>query len=273
MPIFVTLDDLDLSSIGIVLTEIGKFGAPKRAVSVSKIAGQSGGLLAATLTTEPRPLPLTFEYRGTSLADRLSKEDLLKDRLSAGLVTLSVRDSSNPIRQVRGIYDDPPTPERFPHPVDGTGFRLTANLLCPDPAWTAAAWSCRAITAVNTPVEIPLGTWSSPWILRVMGATTSPVTFTVKRLGGQTIGSMTFATGGGTSLALTTAEYLDLDSVRKTAEKVSGGVRTNISGPATFTAGDWPTLDPLDGYPAWLAGVTVELNTGTAELLYEKRYR
>lgn len=273
MAITTTLDDLDLTSVGFIVTDIGKFSSPKRGLSVSKIAGRSGGLLSTVVTTEPHKLPITIEYRGTSLADRLSKEDLIKDRLSAGLVSVSIRDSSNPARVIRGVSEEPPTPERFSHPIDGTGFRLTATLLCPDPAWLAPAWSCRAITAVNTPVHLPLGTWPSPWICRVMGPTTSPVILTVKRLGGQTLGSLTFATGGGTSLALTAAEYLDIDSTRQTAEKVSGGTRTNITGPSNFTAGDWVELDPLDGYPAFGAGVTVELNSGTGELLYEKRYR
>lgn len=263
------LNDFDLSTQGIITLDMPDWNrAPERVVEQFPLHKTSGVLLGGTASGRPRELACSWYYRATSLSDRLSKENLLKELAGAGLVKIAINDGVNPTKVTYGVQMKPVTVAIQGHFNTGLVFRADCSFLCPDAIWTAPAWSSVNLTATNAAFAIPLGTYTSPWIIRA-SSTSNPFTITLRRIGAQAIGSMTFA------VATSSAEYVDLDSVRRIMEKVSAGVRTSIAGAATWTAGDWFTLDPMDGGNALLGGgsPTLEISSGVMEVLYLKRYR
>lgn len=263
------LNDFDLSTLGIVTLDVPEWNrAPARTIEEFALPKQSGVLLGSTATGQAGELAPTFYYRASSLSDRLSKENILKELIGAGLVKIGVNDGVTATRITYGIQKKPPVVAVQGHFVTGLIYKMSCAFLCPDAAWTSPAWSGINVAAINTPVAIPLGTHTSPWIIRAT-STSNPFTITLRRLGGQVIQTITLA------VATTSAEYVDIDGVRRTMEKVSGGTRTTVAGASTWTAGDWLVLDPMDGGLYSLTGgsPTLEISSGSMEVLYLKRWR
>lgn len=269
MAMSVLIDDYDIqTNLGVVVTDAPNWrSSPTTNVSMYDMPGRSGSLMGTSVVSKPRDLSFTVFYRASSVSDRRTKEDSLKRTLGGSLKKITFNDGVNAARIVWGAMFSAPEVRMIGHYGLATVFSMTCTFTCPNGFWSDEYWSSVALPAAATAYQVPLGTYTSPWILNIMGAATGPFTVTVKRTGGQTLYSMTF------SGSLTSSEWLSIDSVNRKIEKVSGGVRTSWAGSSNWTAGEWPVLDPIDGNYALGAGPTVETSAGTGELLYLKRYR
>jgi phage-related protein len=265
----VLIDDYDLTtSLGVVINDMPEWNSsPIGSLDSYDLPNRSGVIYGSTVVTKPRELKMQMFYRSTSLSDRKSKENLIKSVIGGGLKKIAVSDGSNQTVHTWGVLSAPPVVTMMGHFITGTVFSMTCSFTCPNGFWQEMNWSSLSIAAASTSYQVSLGTYPGPWILNVMGAATGPFTVTVKRSGGQTVSYMTF------SGSLTSSEWLSVDSVNRKIEKVSGGSRTSWSGSSNWTAGEWLAIDPVDGNYALSSGPTIEVSSGTAELLYLKRYR
>ena len=96
-----------------------------------------------------------------------------------------------------------------------------------------------------------------------MGAATAP-TLTIRASDGRTLHAITLA-------SLNAGEWYDLDSGRGVIEKVVAGVRSNAA--SSVASGTFPIRLTLGSWnyraSAW---PTAEVSSGSAEVLYTKRY-
>ena len=128
------------------------------------------------------------------------------------------------------------------HPVTPIVSKWTATIQCPDPTWRDSVGQVIAFNATASPV--PLGTAPCGGIVRIAAPKWSAdvVNPVLKYYSAASVlvQSMTFTT-------TLTAEthYLEIDLDRATATKYASGTASNAI--SLLTAGDFFTLDPMDG--------------------------
>jgi hypothetical protein len=110
---------------------------------------------------------------------------------------------------------------------------------------------------------IPLGTAVSAPTIRIMGAATNPV-LTYRNAGGTVKQTMGF------TVTLASTDYLEINGELFSITKYASGVASN--GMALWTSGDFPALDPQDGYPSIDSYPTLEVSAGTGEVLYRRTW-
>jgi hypothetical protein len=209
-----------------------------------------------------RRVAISGSVIGSNWQTGRAAQDALTDLLGTGLVTFEeVTDAGH--RIIEGPLDGQPSVTDFPRAYRHRVARFSFGLKARDGVWSAAAGTAVAVPSTNTRYALPQGTAPTSLIIRVMGAATTP-TLTVRASDGRTLHAITLATLSG-------GEWYDLDSGRGVVEKVVAGVRSN--GASSVTSGTFPVRMTLGSWnyreSAW---PTVEVSSGSAEVLYTKRY-
>jgi hypothetical protein len=249
MPYSVYLNETALDTLGIYVERVTTWrDAPAREYPTVAIPGRQGVVFAADPTTAPRTLRISamIHPAALTLAARRTAEDQLKALAYRALIKVIEDDGVNAPRQIDGVCTSCTiTPRR--HPVQSLVSDAELSILCPDPTWSDVVGQVIGFTSTAT--AVPLGTAVSGGIVRIAAPPWSadvdiPVLHYVNA-GGVTIQSMTF--GGVTSATDLQAglDYLEVDLDRATVTRYDSGVASN--GIALLTAGDFFSLDPMDG--------------------------
>jgi hypothetical protein len=253
--------EADLGLTECWLTEISNWGAATNYERGSvAIPGEYHSWASPIATATRQPLRLSFIVKATTVAGLDAQLATILDHFT-GLLEIKTADAADK------VLDAYVTAETSSQVSDGSPFmipwrRVSLDLAAIEPKRDAYAQSV-AVNASSGRESIPLGTLPSVGRLLVLGSATTPVV-SYRDAGGTLIGSMTFATLGSTV-------YLDIDLKLKTITKYTAGVASN--GLADWTAGDFFTLDPGRGSYAMGGWPTLDITSGTAMLIYERRWR
>lgn len=247
----VYLNETNLSDLNVYVERVTTWrDAPSREYPTVAIPGRQGVVFAADPTTGARSLRISamIHPAALTLAARRTAEDNLKALAMRALIKVVEDDESNAPRQIDGVCTSCTiTPRR--HPVVSLVSDAELTILCPDPTWQDVVGQVIGFTSTATPV--PLGTAPSGGIVRIAAPSWSadvdiPVLHYLNAAG-VTIQSMTF--GGVTTANDLQAglDYLEIDLDRATVTRYDSGVASN--GISLLTAGDFFSLDPMDGDP------------------------
>jgi hypothetical protein len=146
-----------------------------------------------------------------------------------------------------------------------TDASLSLSLRCADPMVYD-----RYATVVGfgaTPVPVPMGTGWSSGVLRVNGCSSPAIR--VRRGNGLIVQELNLGHSVSAPLVLGANDMIEVDSPGRTVNKTVAGVTTN--GLEHIYSGDYPlVISPLDGDAE--NPPTIEITSGTAELIYRKTY-
>jgi hypothetical protein len=243
----VYVTETPLSDIGAYVTgfEDSWLSAPAREYPTIAIPGRQGVVFAADPTTAARTLRIVGSISPAvrTVAARQAAEDQLKALTYRAQVKVIVDDDVTSPRQIDAVCTSCAITPRG-HPVDAVVSGFALSFLCPDPTWSDVVGQMIGFSTVATPV--PLGTAPSGGIIRVAApswsANVTGLVVSYLNAAGVTIGSMTFTT----TLTAGT-DYIEIDLDRATITDYNSG--TASSGAALLTAGDFFSLDPIDGDP------------------------
>jgi hypothetical protein len=259
-----SINGVPIENYGLYPTPDGSKGwldIPVRTFKTSPLVMRDGlRPLSPASMSGARAIGLSLRLVASSFQNRRDTLNSLFRALNGKLEIVSVED---PTKVCYGLLVSAPTV--FPYAA-GAGLATLASrsdvaLLCYDPLWYDITPQPTAIGAVNTPVALTMGNASARMrrlLIRISGVVTSPVTLTLKNAAGDALSTMTIA------VALTSAEYLDIDCDAFTITKYSGGVATDQLAALTTTQ-DFFAIDPYD-LP------TLQLDKGTAMAYYYRAY-
>lgn len=228
------------------------------------VYGRDGGVGLPPTVGDGRALQLSMTTRATTPDARRERERGLSALLRAGRVRLWVDDGiTGPVQiegRLRALAILPFGPSLSP-----LASRATIALVCDDePYWRDVEPTTRALAVAATRYNLPLGTAPSSPVIRIMGSATNP-TVTYRDAGGAAVRTLGF------TVSLASTDYLDIDMRRGRIQKVASGVVTN--GIALLTSGQFPwALDPQDGERETAAWPTLEVSTGTGEVLFWRQW-
>jgi len=249
MPYAVYLNETNLADIGVYVEQVTTWrDAPSRSYPTVEIPGRQGVVIAADPTTAPRSLRIRAMVHpaALTLAARMTAEDSLKALAYRALVKVIEDDGTNAPRQIDGVCVSCTIQPRR-HPVSSLVSDADLTILCPDPTWQDVVGQVIGFNATAT--QVPLGTAPSGGIVRIAAPSWSadidtPVLHYLNA-GGVTIQSMTFGGVTGADDLQAGLDYLEVDLDRATVTRYDSGVASN--GIALLTAGDFFSLDPMDG--------------------------
>lgn len=226
------------------------------------VRGRDGGMSLPTTVTDGRIVRISGTMRHDSASDRRGAERELADMVRSARVRIVVDDGLSGAMQIEGRLHSLVTVPFGPS-LTPLASRITMEFRCHDePYWRDVEPMTRAIAAAATRYTIPLGTAPSSAIVRVMGSATTPVV-TYRDAGGAVVFTMSI------TLTLASTEYVDLDMRRGKITKFASGAPTGIHiGTGTFPF----ALDPQDGDYATSAWPTIEISTGSAEVVWWRRW-
>lgn len=246
----VYLNETSLADIGCYVTGFqgSASAAPTREYPTVAIPGRQGVVFAADPTTGTRTLQIegaVVPSAGT-IAARRTAEDQLKAAAMRGLIAVSVDDDVNAPRKIDAVCTACEITPRG-HPVSATVSGFVLRFVCPDPTWQDVVGQVIGFTSTAT--GVPLGTAPSGGIVRIAAPSWSadvdvPVLHYLNAAG-VTIGSLTFGGVTGVNDLQAGLDYLEIDLDRATVTRYDSGVASN--GISLLTAGDFFTLDPMDG--------------------------
>jgi hypothetical protein len=223
---------------------------------MASFPGGYNSFLVPEATVQRAPIRLSFVVRADTMAALDTQVNTLLGHFT-GLLEIRTSDAEDKIIEGVVTGESSSAVSSGDYPFLLSWRRITLDIAVPNPKrdqyLTSQAFG-------TSPVEIDLGTLPSVGIIRIMPATTPIVTY--KDAGGNTIGSMTFATVGATV-------YLDVDLLYKTITKYTAGVSSN--GLADWTAGDWFIPSPEHGDAT--GKPTLTISSGSALYLHNRRYR
>lgn len=207
------------------------------------IPGRQGAVFAADPTVAPRQLRVEFTVQAATVAARLTAERAIKALAYRALVRLTTDDDVNTPIAIDAVCTNCTfTPKG--HPLVAIVSDGVLSLLCPDPTWYDVLGQTIGFNA--TPVMVPLGTAPSGGIVRIAAPSWSanvqdPILYYLN-VAKATVQSMTF-----TVTLVAGEDYLEIDLDRSTVTLSDNGVTS--SGATLLTAGQFFTLDPMDGDP------------------------
>jgi hypothetical protein len=259
-----SINGVPIENYGLYPTPDGSKGwldIPARKFKTSPLVMRDGlRALSPASMSDARAIGLSLRLVASSFQNRRDALNSLFRALNGKLEIVTVED---PTKVCYGLLVSAPTV--FPYAA-GAGLATLASrsdvaLVCYDPLWYDITPQATAISAVNTPVALTMGNASARMrrlLIRISGAATSPVTLTLKNAAGDTLQAMTLA------LALTSAEYVDIDCDAFTITKYSGGVATDQITALTTTQ-DFFAVDPYD-LPS------LQIDKGSAMAYYFRAY-
>lgn len=242
----VYLGETPLDSIGVWVEDIaGRYHGMQRSFPTLALPGRQGVVLSADPEVAARVLTIsgTIDPAARTLTARVAAEDRLKAIAYGALIKVVADDDETAPRQIDGVTEGC-TVTPVVHPMVTQLSRFTLSLRCPDPTWYDVTGQVIGFGAVASP--IPLGTAPSGGLVRLTAPSWSANVVTpvlrYRNAAGVLLGSMTFSTTLVAGL-----DYLEVDLDRQTLVVVESGVRRN--GAPDLSAGDFPSLDPMDGDP------------------------
>jgi hypothetical protein len=245
----VYLNETNLADLGVYVERVSAWrDAPGREFPTVAIPGRQGVVFAADPVTGARSLRISamIHPAALTLAARRTAEDNLKALAMRALIKVVEDDESNAPRQIDGVCTSCTiTPRR--HPVQSLVSDAELTILCPDPTWYDVAGQVIGFTSTAT--AVPLGTAVSGGIVRIAAPSWSadvdiPVLHYLNAAG-VSIQTMTFGGVTGADDLQAGLDYLEIDLDRATVTRYDSGVASN--GIALLTAGDFFSLDPMDG--------------------------
>lgn len=194
--------------------------------------------------------------------DRQAAEDALRQLLAQGLVTVTVRDAASGIdRAIDGVCTSLTVrPVAHARPLRAYGLAIDARLVCPDSCWRETNLQLVAFGAA--PTAMPLGTAPVAPLVRLCGPATNPI-LRYRLGGGPVLRNCTF------TVTLGSADWLEVDCSSYRIEQVASGTRSSAY--AVYSGDDLPVLEP--GHGLGTRGPTLEVTSGTALAIYERRWR
>ena len=242
----------------------GWLGMTTLATPAVSVYGRDGGVALPASVGAGRAVQIGLTTQATTQEIRRERERGLAALLRAGRIRFHVDDGlTGPVQiegRLRALTILPFGPSLSP-----LASRATIDLLCDDEVyWRDVEPTTRALAVAGTRYPVPLGTAPSSPIIRIMGSATDP-SVTYRDAGGAAVRTMGF------TVTLASTDYLDIDMRRGRIQKVASGVATN--GIALLTSGQFPwALDPQDGERETAAWPTLEVSTGTGEVLFWRQW-
>lgn len=266
------VNDIDmLATCGMHISEPGRgvFSTPERTDALMVVPALPGAILSSTPgAIGSRILDLEGAVVATSLTNLNSQLDTLREILDRGLIEVKFAHDTTRLLRCRTTACQ----VAYGAPAFRTAGQkvalVTISLRADDPYYCATSPS--VISFGSTAVDIPLGTapsggrdqWSA--LIEIVGAATTP-TLTYLNSAGDIVSTMVFTS------SVLAGDSIVIDIGRRLVYKFVSGTRTNTI--STVTAGyAFPALDPSDGYVAGAAYPKLKISSGSANLMYWKRY-
>lgn len=207
------------------------------------IPGRQGSVFAADPTVSARQLRVEFTVTTSSVAARLTAERAIKSLAYRGLVQVITDDDVNTPIAIDAVCTNC-TFNPKGHPLVAVVSDGVLNLLCPDPTWRDVLG--QTVGFGTTATMVPLGTAPSGGIIRIAAPAWSanvqdPILYYLN-VAKATVQSMTF-----TATLVAGEDYIEIDLDRSQITLSDNGVTS--SGASLLTAGQFFTLDPMDGDP------------------------
>lgn len=226
------------------------FGHAAARQGVVPVFERAGGF-ATAVQVEPVPLAVSGHLIHRTAAAREAAEDALLAALYLGEVTLDRTHPTGTVRRAVGVLDGVPEIEHLSALI----ARVRLRLLCPEPTWRATSETTVTMPD-DTPVAWSIGTAPVAPVVTITGATNPSVVIRDSAAAAQ----ITLVFG---SLSVG-ADDLIIDCERGEIELDDG---TPVRAIEELTSG----IFPFRLLPAWGTG-TVQVTSGTATMVYAKRY-
>lgn len=255
------IDGFDTSAGGVVLLNDiqGWRGAVPLRWPIANVPGIDGVLISSIRPkSNQRRVGIAVVVEGSTQAVMRTNLDNLKARLKIGRNTeIAVGFSDDSTREFLARCENfigTPVPPALVQPA----VRGNIQLFVPSGKIQATSDTVRAFGAATA---IVLGNAPVRPVIRITGASTNP-SIVYRNFAGAGLQQMDF------TITIAGGDFIDIDSEKQTIVDQVGGNKV-----ATFTAGDFIELDPVDGdFPAanW---PTLELvGSGTAQATYRKQW-
>lgn len=256
------VNDFDLVSLGFHVSEIrGARGGTRHTARTFELPGRAGkGLASGTPSIAPRVVVVDGVLKADTVADVVTNLHRLKGLVARGL--LELRFSDDDTRILRARIQDVGAPP-IPMQLIQTTVRVSLVFECLDPYWYDVSDTVQAFGASAT--DMLLGEAVSRPVIKVTGVATNPVV-TYRDSGGTLVESMTFG-----AFTIAAGDFLTIDCDKLTITKSVSSVVTNAID--ELTAGDFITLDPIDGDPGTPVWPTLEVSSGSGEATYQKAWQ
>lgn len=249
------INDYDTALLGLVVEKVtGADDAASVQPVTRAVYGRAGEMqIALNPRVPPRTIRVAGTVQGATHAAMLANLDALKALCPAQVDVRLLRPADRFWRCIlRDLALTPLDGPQYLTAAIGVGFEFLAL----DPLGYGLGITTASIGA--SPLPLSLGTAPSTPLLVVMGAATNPVV-TLRNAAGAVVQTLGF------TVTLGATERLEVDCAAMTITKYTGASPADAL--STLASGDFLVLDPADGVP------TVEVNSGTGELLYRKAWR